>query len=110
MTPSSPSLKRRSSGRWRRLIRLQGNEDRTVKDSGTGGEGLGRTLAVLLPRAPGEPRAEGSSSAFQHGSGQAPGCCGCPFTPQTCQWEPGLPLHTEYKCNVALYSALESVI
>lgn len=29
------------------MIRLQGSEDRTVKDSGTGGEGLGRTLAVL---------------------------------------------------------------
>lgn len=78
-----------------------------MKDSGTGGEGLGLTLEVLPPRAPGEPRAEGGSSAFQHGSGQAPGC---PFIPQTCQWEPGLPLHTEYKCNVALYSALESVI
>lgn len=25
-------------------------EDRTVKDSGTGGKGLGRTLAVPLPR------------------------------------------------------------
>lgn len=41
MTPSCPSLKRRSSGRWRRLIRLQGSEDRTVKDSGTGGEAWG---------------------------------------------------------------------
>lgn len=78
MTPSCPSLKRRSLGRWRRLIRLQGSEDRTVKDSGTGGEGLGRTLP---PRAPGEPRAEGGSSAFQHGSGQAPGCQWMPFHP-----------------------------
>lgn len=70
MTPSCPSSKRRSLGRWRRLIRLQGSEDRTVKDSGTGGEGL----VVLPPQALGEPRAEGGSSAFQHRSGQAPGC------------------------------------
>lgn len=81
MTPSCPSSRRRSSGRWRRLIRLQGSKDRTVKDSGTGGEGLGQMLAVLPPRAPGKPRAEGGSSAFQHRSGQAPGCQWLPFHP-----------------------------
>lgn len=32
-----------------------------MKDSGTGGEGLGQMLAALLLRAPGESRAEGSS-------------------------------------------------
>lgn len=108
MTPSCPSSKRRSSGRWKRSTRLRGCEgfkERTVKDSGTGGEGLGLTLAVLLQQALGKPGAEGSSllcaSCFASGSR---------FTPRTCQWEPGLPLHTEYKCNVALYSALESVI
>lgn len=50
MTPSCPSSKRRSLGRWRRSTRVPWCEDRTVKDSGTGGEGLGRTLAVPLPR------------------------------------------------------------
>lgn len=52
-----------------------------MKDSGTGGEGLGLTLEVLPPRASGEPRAEGGGSAFQHGSGQAPGCPWVPFHP-----------------------------
>lgn len=78
-----------------------------MKDSGTGGEGLGQTLAVLLQEVLGEPRAQ---PALCRGLGKL--CCatGSRFTPQTCQWElSGLPLHTEYKCNVALYSALESV-
>lgn len=51
-----------------------------MKDSGTGGEGLGRTLAVLLPRVPGEPRAEGGS-LLRHGPGRAPGCRWTPFHP-----------------------------
>lgn len=44
-----------------------------MKDSGTGGEGLGQMLAVLLPQVPGEPRAEGGS-LLRHGPGQALGC------------------------------------
>lgn len=77
-----------------------------MKDSGTGGEGLGQTLAVLLQEVLGEPRVQ---PALCQDLGKL--CCamGSRFTPQTCQWEPGLPLRTEYKCNVALYSALESV-
>jgi len=43
-----------------------------VKESGTGEEGLGRTLAVLLLRAPGKPGAEGSS-LLRRRPGQAPG-------------------------------------
>lgn len=104
MTPSCPSSKRRSLGRWRRSTRLPRREDRTVKDSGTGGEGLGRTLAVPLPWALEDTASSGTNLGELRAAG------GCRFTPQTCQWEPGLPLHTDYKCNVALYSALESVI
>lgn len=73
MTPSCPSLKRRSSGRWRRSTKLRGCRGvrAGLGDAGTGGEGLGQRLAAPLLRAPGQPRAEGGS-LLRHGPGRAP--------------------------------------
>lgn len=71
MTPSYPSLKRRSLGRWRRLIRLQGSEDRTVKDCGTGGEGLGRSCHHGRQASPGQ-RAAAPPSARIWASSRMP--------------------------------------